>query len=154
MTLNPQHNHIIPFKEPELYVDDLNRIFEPLDFQSRIKKMYSLFKVNDVLLTSSFGTKSVFMLHLLKQLAPEQKVHFIDTTYHFPETLAYKKELTELLDLDIIEVRPNKVENEVTQAEEYWKDHPRMCCSINKVCLLYTSPSPRDLSTSRMPSSA
>ena len=24
----------------------------------------------------------------------------------------------------------------------------------NKVCLLYTSPSPRDLSTSRMPSSA
>ena len=25
---------------------------------------------------------------------------------------------------------------------------------INKICLLYTSPSPRDLSTSRMPSSA
>ena len=25
---------------------------------------------------------------------------------------------------------------------------------INKTCLLYTSPSPRDLSTSRMPSSA
>ena len=26
--------------------------------------------------------------------------------------------------------------------------------SIKKICLLYTSPSPRDLSTSRMPSSA
>ena len=26
--------------------------------------------------------------------------------------------------------------------------------NINRVCLLYTSPSPRDLSTSRMPSSA
>ena len=25
---------------------------------------------------------------------------------------------------------------------------------LNKICLLYTSPSPRDLSTSRMPSSA
>ena len=26
--------------------------------------------------------------------------------------------------------------------------------AVNKICLLYTSPSPRDLSTSRMPSSA
>ena len=30
---------------------------------------------------------------------------------------------------------------------------PRVCVSVN-ICLLYTSPSPRDLSTSRMPSSA
>ena len=29
-----------------------------------------------------------------------------------------------------------------------------LCCSTFKTCLLYTSPSPRDLSTSRMPSSA
>ena len=29
----------------------------------------------------------------------------------------------------------------------------RTCASVN-ICLLYTSPSPRDLSTSRMPSSA
>ena len=28
------------------------------------------------------------------------------------------------------------------------------CCEYNYICLLYTSPSPRDLSTSRMPSSA
>ena len=28
------------------------------------------------------------------------------------------------------------------------------CEEVDKVCLLYTSPSPRDLSTSRMPSSA
>ena len=27
-------------------------------------------------------------------------------------------------------------------------------CNVDDVCLLYTSPSPRDLSTSRMPSSA
>ena len=31
---------------------------------------------------------------------------------------------------------------------------PRMNQNINRICLLYTSPSPRDLSTSRMPSSA
>jgi len=47
--------------------------------------------------------------------------------------LAYKKELTELLDLAIVEVHPNKAENEITRTESYWKDHPRMCCSINKI---------------------
>ena len=35
---------------------------------------------------------------------------------------------------------------------EYLLDHT--CAGLPKDCLLYTSPSPRDLSTSRMPSSA
>ena len=34
------------------------------------------------------------------------------------------------------------------------KQKPRVPYDINNPCLLYTSPSPRDLSTSRMPSSA
>ena len=40
----------------------------------------------------------------------------------------------------------------VTGAESYIKE-TLSWCNINP-CLLYTSPSPRDLSTSRMPSSA
>ena len=35
---------------------------------------------------------------------------------------------------------------------DYIKDMPVL--TIDEICLLYTSPSPRDLSTSRMPSSA
>ena len=37
-----------------------------------------------------------------------------------------------------------------SQKEEYLND----LTTLIKICLLYTSPSPRDLSTSRMPSSA
>ena len=33
-------------------------------------------------------------------------------------------------------------------------NRPEALNALNKACLLYTSPSPRDLSTSRMPSSA
>ena len=47
----------------------------------------------------------------------------------------------------------------------YWMSHPMIIIALDKgkelvavdvhsLCLLYTSPSPRDLSTSRMPSSA
>ena len=37
--------------------------------------------------------------------------------------------------------------------EVFWRKSPEMANRI-QTCLLYTSPSPRDLSTSRMPSSA
>ena len=42
---------------------------------------------------------------------------------------------------------------ESQQWYEYWKAE-RMAWYLDLGCLLYTSPSPRDLSTSRMPSSA
>ena len=35
-----------------------------------------------------------------------------------------------------------------------WANHREHIVEVTKTCLLYTSPSPRDLSTSRMPSSA
>ena len=38
--------------------------------------------------------------------------------------------------------------------EKYIKEGPLKDCWLTTICLLYTSPSPRDLSTSRMPSSA
>lgn len=117
----------------DLSIELLNDIFTPLNFEARIRLLYKYFKTDEVLYTSSFGTKSVFLLHLLKQLKPEQNVHFINTTYHFPETLAYKKQLTELLDLKVKEVLPNTAENNLTREETWWVEHPKMCCTINKV---------------------
>ena len=79
-----------------LSVEELNAIFTPLSFKERIARLYQYFDKKEVLFTSSFGTKSVFLLHLVSQIEPGQKVHFIDTTYHFMETLRYKKQLTKL----------------------------------------------------------
>ena len=50
-------------------------------------------------------------------------------------------------------------ENHIQDAKEYLIDYfytkvPEENCQPWQICLLYTSPSPRDLSTSRMPSSA
>jgi len=120
----------------ELSVSELNKIFTPLSFKQRIEKLYQYFDVSEVLMTSSFGTKSVFILHLVQQMQPKQSVHFINTTYHFPETLSYKKELTDLLDLEVIEVLPGERENTLTNEESWWIDHPKMCCTINKIAPL------------------
>ena len=117
----------------DIGVELLNDIFTPLNFEARIKLLYKYFKNDEVLFTSSFGTSSVFLLHLVSQINSQQKVHFINTTYHFPETLEYKALLTDLFNLEIEEVLPNKIENQLTKEEEWWVEHPKMCCSINKV---------------------
>ena len=51
-----------------------------------------------------------------------------------------------ILNLFILNFRPSKT---AKAYKEIWMNHNNM-----SPCLLYTSPSPRDLSTSRMPSSA
>ncbi|MEM9886681.1 MAG: phosphoadenylyl-sulfate reductase [Bacteroidota bacterium] len=114
-------------------IDYLNAIFTPLSYEERIQQLYEYFPKNQVLLTSSFGTKSVFILHLLHKLKCSQKVHFINTTYHFQETLDYKEQLTELFDLEVEEIRPKEVENRITREKEWWKHYKTMCCSVNKV---------------------
>lgn len=119
-----------------LSIDLLNEIFTPQTYKERLKMLYKYFDPEEVLYTCSFGTKSVFLLSLLKEVNPKQKIHFIDTTYHFPETLAYKKQLQDLLDLDIVDVKPAKEENKLTRDEEWWIEHPKMCCTINKIAPL------------------
>ncbi|MEM0992580.1 MAG: phosphoadenylyl-sulfate reductase [Bacteroidota bacterium] len=114
-------------------IDYLNAVFTPLNYEERLKKLYEVFPSNEILLTSSFGTKSVFILHLLHKLKLHQKVYFINTTYHFQETLDYKDQLIDLFDLEVEEIRPKEVENRITREQEWWLKHRTMCCSVNKV---------------------
>jgi len=117
----------------EYSVEYLNEVFAPLNFEERIQRLYEFFDEKDVLMTSSFGASAAFMLRLISEYHPTQKVYFIDTTYHFPETLSYKAELTEAYKLNVVNVLPDPTQNALTRDEEWWKDHPKMCCSINKV---------------------
>ena len=119
---------------PDLEV--LNRVFAPLSPLERLKRLYDFFPVEDVLYTSSFGTKSRLLLSYIARVQPKQVVHFIDTTYHFPETIQYRNELGQRLGLQLKNVLPDPVQNALTREEEWWKDHPKMCCTVNKVAAL------------------
>lgn len=116
-----------------LSIELLNDLFMSMPFEERLPLLYKYFDEQDVMVTSSFGTKSIFLLHLLHRFRPTQPVHFINTTYHFPETLNYKEQVQDLLGTPIVEVRPQKEENQLTRDEQWWVEHPKMCCSINKV---------------------
>ena len=51
-----------------------------------------------------------------------------------------------------IRIEKTKISRKEYRARIFTEDREKI--GLDKVCLLYTSPSPRDLSTSRMPSSA
>ena len=55
---------------------------------------------------------------------------------------------------DVFEEDPTVNELQEYAASLFGKEAALYCSSGTQTCLLYTSPSPRDLSTSRMPSSA
>jgi phosphoadenosine phosphosulfate reductase len=59
-----------------------------------------------VVLTTSFGAQSAAFLHWASQISPTLPVIFIDTGYHFPETLAFASELTSRLGLNLKTYRP------------------------------------------------
>ena len=116
-------------KKPDLQL--LNEKYIKLTPEERIKEIYKDF--DRILLSSSFGTTAVYQLYLFHKAGVNQPVHFIDTTYHFKETLAYKAQLTELFDLEVIDIMPDKEQNAFSKEGELWRYDPDQCCQINKV---------------------
>ncbi|MCB0431221.1 MAG: phosphoadenylyl-sulfate reductase [Flavobacteriales bacterium] len=114
-------------------LDELNKKYKDLSYEERILTLYDDFPPEKVLLTSSFGTTSAFLLHLFSRLRKDQPVHFINTTYLFQETLDYKDELVTMFGLNVVEVKPEDWKNEFTKNDETWTKDPDLCCSINKV---------------------
>ena len=51
----------------------------------------------ELAVVSSFGAESAVLLHLVATLNPKTRVVFLDTGFHFPETLAYRDELNRKL---------------------------------------------------------
>jgi phosphoadenosine phosphosulfate reductase len=112
-------------------LDELNQKYLTLTPEQRIAELYTDF--SKILYTSSFGTTAVYLLHLFSSIRPSQTVHFLDTTYHFPETLAYKKALTEAFHLNVVELKGDDWRNQFTRTDETWSKDPDLCCSVNKV---------------------
>ena len=103
------------------------------DLEKRLRQFYKDVKGANVLATSSFGATSGVLLHLISKVNPTQKIHFIDTSYHFQETWDYKEALTNKLGLDVITVKGDQPLNQFSKDVQLWKTNNQICCHINKV---------------------
>lgn len=114
-------------------IDSWNKEFKLMSPWERLQVLFEKVEAKDVLLTSSFGSTSAVLLHMLSKVRPGFPVHFIDTGYHFEETLDYRKLLTEQLGLTLIDVRAEERKHRFTKENETWRLNQDLCCFINKV---------------------
>lgn len=90
---------------------------------------------DEVAMTSSFQQQSLPLLHIVSLIAPQLKIYFLDTGYHFPETLTFKEQITRLFKLNIIDVRSrtSREEQEAQYGTNLPQTNPDLCCYLNKV---------------------
>ncbi|MDQ4145987.1 MAG: phosphoadenylyl-sulfate reductase [Actinomycetota bacterium] len=92
--------------------------------------------VDRLAVASSFQASGLVILHLLRNIRPDLPVLFLDTGFHFPETIAFRDELVEEWDLNLVILRGEHgsvaAQNELHGIGLY-KKNPDMCCHINKV---------------------
>jgi phosphoadenosine phosphosulfate reductase len=89
----------------------------------------------DAVLTCSFQHEGVVLAHMLRDVAPETPIVFINTGYHFPETLAYRDLLVERYGFHVVEVGPSMPRPEfiAQYGDDLYRRDPDRCCEINKV---------------------
>lgn len=111
----------------------LNKKYQSLSVEERVTQLYADFSEKEVMLTSSFAATSALLLSIFASTKPSQKIYFIDTGYHFEETLEYKDQLTSLYGLHVVSVGALEEEHAFTSANKTWQSDPERCCAINKV---------------------
>ncbi|WP_420426410.1 phosphoadenylyl-sulfate reductase [Algiphilus sp.] len=114
-------------------IAQLNADYAPLDFKQRLHRLYEDFSPSRVLVTSSFAATSAYFLHIIHSVRPEQPIAFIDTGYHFPETIAYRDYLTELFGLSVFSLRAEEWKHQFTREDKTYQRDPDFCCAVNKV---------------------
>lgn len=111
----------------------LNEQYGKMTVYQRVEQLYKDFNQDEIMLTSSFAATSAFLLKVFSDINKGQKIYFIDTGYHFKETLIYKEYMTQLYELNVEEIKAAEVPHRLTQETEMWKVQPNRCCHINKV---------------------
>lgn len=114
-------------------IKTLNIKYKSLTASERIKQFYLDFKTDEIMVTSSFAATSALLLKYFSDINQDQKIYFIDTGFHFKETLIYKKELTRLYNLNVHSITALAEEHQFTIDDKTWQKNPDFCCYVNKV---------------------
>jgi len=89
----------------------------------------------DVILTCSFQHDGVALAHMLTSIAPQVPIVFVNTGFHFPETLAYRDMLVARFGFNLVELHPVMPRAEFAEKHglDLYARNPDLCCQINKV---------------------
>ncbi|MCP4544787.1 MAG: phosphoadenylyl-sulfate reductase [Chloroflexi bacterium] len=119
---------------PNIDISILNERLEQMSASEILAWAWETFGPHGIA-SSSFQTQSVPLLHLISQVCPEMPVIFIDTGFHFLETLAFRDELQARYGLNIVVMHPTIGKGELLAkyGGGLYRQDPDLCCHINKV---------------------
>ena len=107
--------------------------YDPWPFEERLRQFYEDFRDAKILVTTSMGNTSPLLLKMISEVNPSQEITFIDTGYHFSETLSFGERLRKMLGLNLKVVAPLGNHHQPTRDNEMWNIDPDFCCLVNKV---------------------
>ena len=84
-------------------------------------------------ITSSFQAECVVLTHMLLESSPRMPVLFLDTVHHFAETYAYRDEIAERWQLNLINLRAAEPQPGL------WRESTERCCAVHKVGPLFAA---------------
>ncbi len=97
-------------------------------------------------ITSSFQAECVVLVHMLIEQRPDIPVLFLETGYHFPETLAYRDRMATNWRLNLVNLAARQ---SVTEQEAQFgilnQTDPGKCCGLRKVEPLFAGLAGYDL---------
>ncbi len=112
--------------------------------EEKIEVLSSLLKSNidqyhdegkKMFVSSSFQTHSLVLLHLMSKIDPSIPVIFLNTGFHFPETISFKDQIVKDFSLKEKEISSpiNKKDQLNNIGHFLFASDPDSCCYLNKV---------------------
>lgn len=106
-----------------------------MDFEQIKKKIEGyLSDGKKIFASSSFQTHSIPLLHMVSRIESSIPVYFLNTGFHFPETIDFRDQIVELLDLNLVDLKPDtpKIMQLDPDGKLLFASDPDHCCYLNK----------------------
>lgn len=103
------------------------------EFETKIRSYQE--KGLKIFASSSFQTHSIPMLHIISQIDKTIPIYFLDTGFHFPETISYRNLISEKYQLKLIALESpiSKLQQLNSNKQFHFISNPDYCCYLNKV---------------------
>lgn len=92
-------------------------------------------EMKKVFISSSFQTHSIPLLHIISKIDNTIPVYFMDTGFHFAETLSFKDLIADLLKINVISLESftSKINQRDHKGRFFYCSDSDYCCHINKI---------------------
>jgi len=116
------------------FLAEANKKYSDADVDTILKWTKQTFGESFAFMTA-FGYSGIAILHHALKIMPDMKVYFVDTGFHFPETLEFCKYITDKWNLNLEVIKPDITKEQLIKkiGENPYDVNADLCCHYLKV---------------------